>query len=411
MPSNESAVIVKDLYKSFKLPHEQHSGLKQLLLNLMKRKKGYEVQEVLRDLSFDIKKGEFFGIVGRNGSGKSTLLKLLAGIYVPDKGLVQVNGSLTPFIELGVGFNPELTGRENVFMNGALLGFGREEMQTMYDEIVEFAELERFMDQKLKNYSSGMQVRLAFSIAIRAQSDILLLDEVLAVGDSNFQQKCFDYFKELKKQKRTVILVSHDAGVLRQYCTSGVLIKNGKIICEGPISQVVNEYQESLVSDETQTNDQYKIHAPKKRWGNGSVLVEGAQLNDEKNNNEKSIFTDEDENLLITIRYQSKAVIKKPTLGITINDSLGHEIFASNTMWKKILVPDMKIGTEFNVTWIVPNVFNTGSYFINPAAADTMGTVIYDWREEMLRFKVRKKLESTAQTNISHQIHINTSSE
>src|SRR5690606_7141480 len=151
----------------------------------------YEKQQVLKDINFEIKKGEFFGIVGRNGSGKSTLLKLLAGIYSPDSGHVQVNGKLVPFIELGVGFNPELTGRENVFLNGALLGFNRKEMESMYEEIVEFAELERFMDQKLKNYSSGMQVRLAFSIAIRAKADILVLDEVLAVGDEAFQKKCY----------------------------------------------------------------------------------------------------------------------------------------------------------------------------------------------------------------------------
>ena len=196
MADNEAAIIVKDLYKSFRLPHEQSSGLKQTIVNFAKRKKGYETQEVLKDVSFEIKKGEFFGIVGRNGSGKSTLLKLLAAIYVPDKGLVQVNGSLTPFIELGVGFNPELTGRENVFLNGALLGFSQSEMDAMYNDIVEFAELEKFMDQKLKNYSSGMQVRLAFSIAIRAKGDILLLDEVLAVGDTIFQKKCYEYFKK-----------------------------------------------------------------------------------------------------------------------------------------------------------------------------------------------------------------------
>src|SRR5688572_9070318 len=152
----EPAVIVKELNKSFKLPHERHSGLKSLLVNFYKRKKGYEHQHVLHDVNFEIKRGEFFGIVGRNGSGKSTLLKLLAGIYVPDKGLVQINGQLTPFIELGVGFNPELTGRENVFLNGALLGFNRGDVEKMYDDIVAFAELSRFMDQKLKNYSSGM---------------------------------------------------------------------------------------------------------------------------------------------------------------------------------------------------------------------------------------------------------------
>jgi len=191
---NDVAVKVSQLSKSFKLPHEKNTSIKNFVTNPLKKRR-FEKQEVLNGINFEIKKGEFFGIVGRNGSGKSTLLKLLAGIYSPNNGQGRVNGKLTPFIELGVGFNPELTGQENVFLNGALLGFNRIEMNEMYDEIVEFAELERFMDQKLKNYSSGMQVRLAFSIAIRANSDILVLDEVLAVGDYNFQQKCFEYFQ------------------------------------------------------------------------------------------------------------------------------------------------------------------------------------------------------------------------
>ena len=240
-------VVVKDLYKSFRLPHEQHSGLKQLLLNIFKRPSkrhlGYETQHVLDDVSFEIKKGEFFGIVGRNGSGKSTLLKLLAGIYAPDRGLVQVNGSLTPFIELGVGFNPELTGRENVYLNGALLGFSHGEMDEMYDDIVAFAELEKFMDQKLKNYSSGMQVRLAFSIATRANSDVLLIDEVLAVGDAAFQQKCYSYFDKLKEEKRTIILVTHDMGAVRQFCDRAMLVSGGRVQAIGSPDKISIDYE------------------------------------------------------------------------------------------------------------------------------------------------------------------------
>ena len=245
MSNQEVAISVKNVSKSFQLPHEQHSGLKQVILNLFKKnkKRGYETQHVLNDISFDIKKGEFFGIVGRNGSGKSTLLKLISEIYVPDKGSIQVNGTLTPFIELGVGFNPELTGRENVYMNGALMGFSNKQMDTLYSEIVEFAELERFMDQKLKNYSSGMQVRLAFSIAIRAKSDILILDEVLAVGDEAFQRKCNDYFQSIKKDKtKTVVLVTHGMDAVKKYCDRAVLIKNGKVVLSGSPEEVANKY-------------------------------------------------------------------------------------------------------------------------------------------------------------------------
>lgn len=238
---DQVAVRVVDLHKSFRLPVERASGLKQAIFNWLKGVKGYTEQKVLRGISFEIKKGEFIGIVGRNGSGKSTLLKLLAQIYYPEQGKIEINGSLVPFIELGVGFNPELTGRENVYLNGALLGFSHKEMDAMYDEIVNFAELEPFMDAKLKNYSSGMQVRLAFSIAIRARGDILILDEVLAVGDAAFQEKCNDYFASLHGNQ-TVILVTHSMENVRKFCDRAILIEDGCVAVEGDPEVVAKAY-------------------------------------------------------------------------------------------------------------------------------------------------------------------------
>lgn len=238
----EIAISVKNLHKSFKLPVERALGLKQAIFNRLKGVKGYKEQKVLNNINFDIYKNEFVGIVGRNGSGKSTLLKILAKIYFPEKGSVKINGSLIPFIELGVGFNPELSGRDNVYLNGALLGFSNHEMDAMYDEIVQFAELEQFMDQKLKNYSSGMQVRLAFSIAIRAKGDILLLDEVLAVGDAAFQQKCNDYFASIKGHQ-TVILVTHSMENIKKYCTRAILIEDGKVSLDDKPEKVAKAYE------------------------------------------------------------------------------------------------------------------------------------------------------------------------
>jgi ABC-2 type transport system ATP-binding protein len=267
MPDEEvPAIIVDHVSKTFKLPHEKAGSIKSAVVNFYRRKRTYELQSALKNVTFDIRKGEFFGIVGRNGSGKSTLLKLLAGIYSPSKGHVAVNGTLTPFIELGVGFNPELTGRENVFLNGALLGFSRKEMDVMYGDIVSFAELEKFMEQKLKNYSSGMQVRLAFSIAIRAQTDILLLDEVLAVGDAAFQQKCFNYFEELKEQKKTVIFVSHDMDAVRRFCTNAVYIKNGNLIHHGSPADIADIYLEENMESTQQTNTKQKDNAVLKKY-------------------------------------------------------------------------------------------------------------------------------------------------
>lgn len=238
------ALEIKNVSKSFRLPTEQSNGIKQAFVNWTKGIKGYKEQKVLQDISFKVEKGDFFGIVGRNGSGKSTLLKLISQIYEPDKGEIIVNGKLVPFIELGVGFNPELTGRENIYLNGALLGFSHDEVSGMYQEIVDFAELHDFMDQKLKNYSSGMQVRLAFSIAIKADADILVLDEVLAVGDESFQRKCFQYFAKLKKDQKTVILVTHSMENVLKFCNKVALIDKGHELTIGKPGEIAKLYRE-----------------------------------------------------------------------------------------------------------------------------------------------------------------------
>ncbi|AGV72182.1 polysaccharide ABC transporter ATP-binding protein [Lactococcus cremoris] len=238
----ELAVKIDHVSKYFRLPTEASTSLRTTLVNRFRGIKGYKEQHVLKDIDFEVEKGDFFGIVGRNGSGKSTLLKIISQIYVPEKGTVTVNGKLVSFIELGVGFNPELTGRENVYMNGAMLGFSTQEIDEMYDEIVDFAELHEFMNQKLKNYSSGMQVRLAFSVAIKARGDVLVLDEVLAVGDEAFQRKCNDYFLERKKSGLTTILVTHDMNAVKKYCNKAVLIEDGLIKVSGNVDKVANQY-------------------------------------------------------------------------------------------------------------------------------------------------------------------------
>ena len=237
----DTAILVKGVQKQFKVPHERHNTLKEKAVHIFSNKK-YSKYQALKNIDFEIKKGDFFGIVGRNGCGKSTLLKIIANIYQPTKGEVSVNGKIAPFIELGVGFNPELTGRENVFLSGTILGLTKKRIEELYDEIVTFAELSEFMDQKLKNYSSGMQVRLAFSIAVRAEADILLIDEVLAVGDAAFQAKCFDYFNKLRSDGSTVCFVTHDMSAVNRFCTKALIIEDGKIKKIGKPSEIADIY-------------------------------------------------------------------------------------------------------------------------------------------------------------------------
>jgi ABC-2 type transport system ATP-binding protein len=280
MSNKEVAVSVKNIHKNFVLPQHKNTSLKQAAVNIV-RKNGITTQKVLDGVSFDIYKGEFFGIVGRNGSGKSTLLKLMAGVYTPTGGSIEINGGLTPFIELGVGFNAELSGRDNVFLNGALLGYTRKQMEPMYDEIVEFAELEEHMDKKLKNYSSGMQVRLAFSIAIKAKNDILIFDEVLAVGDEAFQRKCMDVFYNYRRSDQTVILVTHSMDTVVQLCTRGLMLEDGKITTIGSVEKVAEAYQRSndedekarvVKEDKTPVQRSLKVSGIKQRYAAGDTL-------------------------------------------------------------------------------------------------------------------------------------------
>lgn len=239
------AIEAVGVSKSFRLPHQRRTTLKEHFLHPFERTT-YEHQEALQDVSFGVAPGEFFGIIGANGSGKSTLLKVLAGIYREDAGQVSVKGRVSPFIELGVGFNMELTARDNIRINGTLLGLTAGELDRRFADIVGFSGLARFVDQKLKNYSSGMQVRLAYSIAIQVDFDVLLCDEVLAVGDESFQEKCFETFKQFRRDGKTVVLVTHDLNVVGEFADRALLLEEGKVKEIGDPTTVVSAYLEGI---------------------------------------------------------------------------------------------------------------------------------------------------------------------
>jgi ABC-2 type transport system ATP-binding protein len=239
----EPAIAVKNLSKTFRLPEERRGTLRERFLKIHQRNER-KARRTLDNISFEIQKGEFFGIIGRNGSGKSTLLKILAGIYKPDPGSqIQIHGRVAPMLELGVGFNPELTGRENVYLSATILGLTRKEIDDCYESIVRFAELEEFMELQVKHYSSGMAVKLAFAVAAQIDSPIMLLDEVLAVGDFVFQEKCFAYFEECKKQGKTIILVTHSASSMERFAERAMLIHKSRIACIGDPKEVLGHYK------------------------------------------------------------------------------------------------------------------------------------------------------------------------
>jgi len=376
---NNVAIKVDHVSKDFVLPHEKVTSIKSAFTGMLRRNHTSELQHALRNISFEIKKGEFFGIVGRNGSGKSTMLKILANIYQPTKGSVITDGKLVPFIELGVGFNPELTGRENVYLNGAMLGFSRKEIDDMYADIVEFAELGRFMDQKLKNYSSGMQVRLAFAMATRSEADILLVDEVLAVGDADFQRKCFDYFRELKRKKKTVVFVSHDMNAIREYCDRVVLLEDSNLRKIGHAEEISQEYAKLFMAD---TKDE-DAELGGNRWGNGAVRYTDVEVRKQG------------EELIIVADVLASRNIETTLYGLHIFSPTGLELTATNNRLLHFPdLKDLKRGDRIRLTWNVLNVFNDGRYSITLTLAGSNGTE-FDWYNDAATFRIKRPDRST----------------
>lgn len=374
--NDEIAIKLENVSKKFILPHERKNSVKSLFTGIFRssHSQSSTTQQALKSISFEVKKGEFFGIVGRNGSGKSTLLKIIAEIYRPTTGSVTKHGRLVPFIELGVGFNPELTGRQNVYLNGALLGFSTKEVEGMYDEIVEFAELEQFMDQKLKNYSSGMQVRLAFSVATRAKADILLIDEVLAVGDADFQRKCFNYFRSLKKSGTTVIFVSHDMDAIREYCDRAILIEKSEIIEAGDTDKVAQKYTK-LFSESSSENT---LGDETARWGNGSIQTSSIAVSSSA------------KEITVHQTIKSSKQINNPIVGIRIRSISGESVTGTNSVIEKKRIGLIDAESSVKLEWTLPNILADGEYYIDPAILDSDGITVCDWWDEATRFTIKK---------------------
>ena len=273
-----AAITCAGVSKRFRIPLDRSTTLKYRVTHLRSAGRYYDLH-ALEDVSFEVPEGEFLGIIGHNGSGKSTLLKVLSRIYTPDLGSVSLSGNVSPFLELGVGFNPELTARENVYLNGAVLGLTHAELDRRIDGIIEFAELENFADQKLKNYSSGMQVRLAFSVAIQADAQILLMDEVLAVGDARFQEKCFDVFARYKREGRTVVLVTHDISAVSLYCDRVLLLDHGRLHADGNPAEVTALYRR-MMGAVSEAEDRGQGGEVGDRWGTREVEITATRLLD-----------------------------------------------------------------------------------------------------------------------------------
>jgi ABC-type polysaccharide/polyol phosphate transport system ATPase subunit len=366
----------------------------------------YEEFKALDDVSFEVKKGEFFGIIGRNGSGKSTLLKVLAGIYEADKGKVKIDGMISPFLELGIGFNPELSGRDNVYLNATVLGMTKKQIDEKFDAIVAFSELERFIDQKLKNYSSGMQVRLAFSVSIHANRDILLMDEVLAVGDSNFQSKCLTEFMKYKKLGKTVILVTHDIGTVQRYCDRVLLLRNGKVVMVSGAEEVGSAYLHENMSDEEKRIREERVRAGETKSEITSSAEKTAEISavdflDDKGNEKNVYQTGED--IRVRVNFRTNKDCGNVNFGIAIYSQEEVYMFGVNTLAQefdgKKYIEQGYFEFEFKQ---VP--LRTNTYYIKAGIWGEVENSLYDFLERSSSFKIFSVDNNQGNVSIEYQL-------
>ncbi len=370
--AREPALVVDGVSKAFRRPHEQMHTFKERALHPLKRRT-FDSFEAVRDVSFDVGRGEFFGIVGRNGSGKSTLLKLIAGIYQASAGEIWVNGRMSTFIELGVGFNPDLAARDNVILNAIMLGLSPGEARERYERVIDFAELREFEDLKLKNYSSGMHVRLAFAVMIQVDADILLIDEVLAVGDAAFQQKCFDEFNRLRDEGRTIVLVTHDMGAVRRFCHRAMLMDRGRIVEIGDPERVGGSYLELNFSGGQVAEAAHPLtrDGDPDRRGDGRADVVDAWLEDEHGVSVDVVPQHSD--VIVKAVVEFHVAMEHPSLGIAVEDDQQRTVFAANTIWCNEFTGVYAAGERATLTVRFRNVFAPGRYFVSPAVG-TRGT-------------------------------------
>jgi ABC-2 type transport system ATP-binding protein len=374
------AISVVGLSKHFKSTIG-HGSIKQLFTNMFRKESTGSVgYQALQDINFEIKKGEFFGIVGRNGCGKSTLLKLIAGVYTPTHGQIKIEGRLVPLIELGVGFNPELSGKDNVYLNGSLLGFSRKEMDEMYDDIVEFAELENHMDVRLKNFSSGMQVRLAFSIAIRAKNDILLIDEVLAVGDSNFQAKCYEVFNKLKEEGRTIVFVTHNMSDVEKFCDRVLVIVDGKV------AELTTPQKAKAKYFQLNDEQREKANRPKTsklRWGSGDFYITKLEIIGENGRPIKQVKQGQRFGVQMEFKNNTLTSGESITVGVNIFGEKGENIYGPNSIGQKL-----NADTKKATLWFTNPNLNSGLFYISVAIFDKSLTKTVDHLDKSKSIRV-----------------------
>ena len=404
MAENDIAIEVRNVTKSFKVYLDKGAQLKERLL--FRKRSRYEERKVLRGISFDVKRGEAIGLIGHNGCGKSTTLKLLTRIMYPDEGTIKLKGRVSSLIELGAGFHPDMSGRENIYTNAAIFGLTKKEIDARINEIVEFSELAEFIDNPVRTYSSGMYMRLAFSVAINVDADVLLIDEILAVGDANFQTKCFNKLKEIKAQGTTIVIVSHALGQIEQICDRAIWIHEGLIRAEGPPKEIDLEYldymsrkmQEKNKSEEDSSDTEPPEDEAGKRWGSGEVRIRKVRSFSADGSEQNVFRTGED--IRLTIDYTVKKPVKDAVFGFGVFDMNGVQCYGTNTRIDK--QPDINISESGTAEILLRNVeLLGGEYNIDIAIEQGEGIPI-DYFRQAYRIQIISALGDVGVSRIEH---------
>jgi lipopolysaccharide transport system ATP-binding protein len=374
------AIELRDVHKTFRLPHEVHTTLTERVLSGF-RTTTYEHFEALRGVDLTIERGTFVGVIGGNGSGKSTLLKIMSGLLPPDQGEVHVDGSMSALLELGLGFSPELTVRENVELYAAVLGFPRREARRRVDEAISFAGIDRFRDAKLKNLSTGMRARLGFATALQAESEILLLDEILAVGDADFQHRCLEVFENLKQRRKTIVLVSHDLGQVQRFCDSAVWIERGRVAAEGDPDVVIARYLRSLDPQAAATADEpaeasAADEPAARRWGDGRVRVLRAWVEDEQGRPIARVRSGD--RVVVVAVAEAEEETVQPIMGLGLHSEAGVLVYAANTKWVGVRTETVRAGQRIEMRVPLVAALRNGRYAVQVGIADRYSTTFHD---------------------------------
>ncbi|HYZ28355.1 MAG TPA: ABC transporter ATP-binding protein [Thermoleophilaceae bacterium] len=399
-----NAVVVEGVSKKFEIPHEVSHTLKERALHPFRRSRK-DILQALLDVSFSVEQGEFFGVVGRNGSGKSTLLKLMAGIYRADAGTIGIAGRLSTFIELGVGFNPDLAAEDNIVLNGVMLGLSPREARRRADSVIDFAGLQEFTELKLKNYSSGMLVRLAFSVMVQVDADVLLIDEVLAVGDAAFQQKCYDEFNRIREQGRTVLLVTHAMSAVERFCDRAMLLERGRVVDIGEPNRIANEYLDVNFQQEKASEHEAKAEREPDRFGDQRAEIAESWFEDEHGMRTSQLHSGRRCSFAARVRFNEP--IDDPLFGFVLQNSQKTTVMQASTLDQGRATGSFAAGDEIEFRISFDNVFAPDRYFATPAIARGGGMIAWiDRRERHASVVVTGTRDTDAVVDIPFQVEI-----